>query len=403
MKREEMASGDEERVAALEAKLREQGDAMAAMQRDMGALKAELARMRGAAEQHAAEVAEVKATAAHSEARINDVELALAAIKDGKVGERRDERDEGGAGKRRKREESPGKEGVMAGAAEGKQIEVESESEEEWGANGEEEFDTEAELQELCDFVVALEKNGPGAKTWEALLTLWSKVAPGETRMDLKSCVYLTDDALSRVASLRSLTWLSLRDSSGFTAEGLTQLYSLTGLKLLDLAETNATDASLERIGSLKVLNTIYLGATKITDAGIAKLRGLPALVTLAVDGCASVTSASMVHVGKLTSLESLWLSTTTVREDGLKHLTALTSLKVFSLPPGVTDSSLKILRNMKRLEKLGLWHAKITADGVRWLEGVRKSQANPLPAWHVTCAVPQPPSPSHLHELRRH
>ncbi|CAI5499471.1 unnamed protein product [Closterium sp. Naga37s-1] len=174
MKREEMAGGEGERVAALEAKLREQGE-------EMGALKAELARMRAAAERQAAEVAEVKATVAHSEARINDVELALAALTNSKTGERRDEPDEGGARKKRKPEESPGKEGDMAGAAagteptltvggsaaEGQRNEAESESEEEWGANGEEDFDAEAELQELCDRVVALEKNGPGAKTWE--------------------------------------------------------------------------------------------------------------------------------------------------------------------------------------------------------------------------------------------
>ncbi|CAI5488922.1 unnamed protein product [Closterium sp. Naga37s-1] len=141
----EMAGGEGERVAALEAKLREQGDAMAAMQRDIadmrrataatgalgendtgeeakgigaqplkgvqdnvfaaieveemkaqvdaargeasevrgevGTLKAELAQMRASVERQAAEVAYVKATAAHSEARINHVELALAAIK----------------------------------------------------------------------------------------------------------------------------------------------------------------------------------------------------------------------------------------------------------------------------------------------------------------------------------
>ncbi|CAI5476436.1 unnamed protein product [Closterium sp. Yama58-4] len=326
----------------------------------------------------AAEVAEVKATAAHSEARINDAELALAALTNSKTGERRDERDEGGARKKRKPEESPGKEGEMAGAAvgtehklavggsaaEGKLDEAESESEEEWGANGEEDFDAEAELQELCNRVVALEKD---AKTWEA--------TPSETRMDLSSCVNLTDAALSRLTSLRSLTWLSLRESISFTAEGLTQLYSLTSLKLLDLAETNATDASLEGISSLKVLNALYLGDTKITDAGIAKLRGLPALVTLALDGCESVTSASMVHVGKLTSLEALWLSTTAVGEDGLKLLTALTSLKVFSLPSGVTDVILKLLRSMKRLERLGLWDAKITVDGLKWLKGLKSLQ----------------------------
>ncbi|CAI5977820.1 unnamed protein product [Closterium sp. NIES-65] len=99
----------------------------------------------------------------------------------------RAEREESSAGKRRKREEPAGKEGNMTGAAAGTEPKVggsaaegqgdsaeiekmagsDSESKEEWGANGEEDFDVGAELQELCDRVVALETNGPGAKTWE--------------------------------------------------------------------------------------------------------------------------------------------------------------------------------------------------------------------------------------------
>ncbi|CAI5476442.1 unnamed protein product [Closterium sp. Yama58-4] len=201
----------------------------------------------------------------------------------------------------------------------------------------------------------------------EALLKLWGKVAPSETHMDLDG-VYLTDAALSQLASFRSLTSLSPSWSDGFKPEGLTQLFSLTGLTYLDLSDTDATDASLEGIGSLKVLSTLNLGNTEVTDAGIAKLRGMTALVTLALNDCESVTSASMVHVGQLTALESLWLCDIVVREVGLKHLTALTSLKHLSLPPGVTDSTLKHLRNMPRLEKLGLWDANITADGVKWV-----------------------------------
>ncbi|CAI5511128.1 unnamed protein product [Closterium sp. Naga37s-1] len=307
---EEMAGGVGERVAALETKLREQGDAMADLKRDMaemrsamahlkgmaatgalaekieggevgnslasfevedlkaqvgvargeasemrgemGALKAELARMR--------EVAYVKATAAHSDARINDVELALAALKDGRAEKNRDERKEGSAGeharaerreeKRRKRDDAEaGKEVEMAdapsvvrplialgGAPEGKgdaaeregdELEEENDEEEE---NYEEENNEEDEVQGLRTRVEALEETCAGGnKIWEALMTMWSKVSPGTTNLDLRN-VYLSDAALTQVATLRSLTWLSLNNSSGFTAAGVTQLFSLIGL-----------------------------------------------------------------------------------------------------------------------------------------------------------------------------
>ncbi|CAI5486106.1 unnamed protein product [Closterium sp. Naga37s-1] len=252
---EEMAGGVGEQVTALEAKLREQGDAMAAMQRDladmrramallkemaaasalaekgskgsawgeaaedicmqplkgsrenklaaieveevkarveaargeareaasemrgeMGALKAELARMRAAAERQAAEVAYVKATAAHSEARINDVELALAARKDGKAGgegvhagaERRE-------GKRRKSNEVGDKGGMEDALISngGAVVEKRDEADRDGEANGRENgaaCDTEAKLQGIRARVEALEKTSAGgSKTWEGL------------------------------------------------------------------------------------------------------------------------------------------------------------------------------------------------------------------------------------------
>ncbi|CAI5506356.1 unnamed protein product [Closterium sp. Naga37s-1] len=223
------------------------------MRGEMGALKAELARMRAAAERQAAEVAYVKATAAPSEARINDVELALAALKDGRAEKNRDERKEGTAGehagaerreeKRRKRDEA-GKEEEMVdaplgvcpliavgGAPEGKGDAAEREGDEQDSSSEEEnDEDCEDEVQGLRTRVEALETTCAGGnKIWEALMEMWSKFFPGETSMDLGG-VYLSDAALTQVASLRSLTWLSLHDSSGFTAAGVTCLFSLTGL-----------------------------------------------------------------------------------------------------------------------------------------------------------------------------
>ncbi|CAI5977821.1 unnamed protein product [Closterium sp. NIES-65] len=151
----EMAGGEGERVAALEAKLREQGDAIgeeakgigaqplkgardnvfaaieveemkaqvdaargeaSEVRGEVGTLKAELAQMRASVERQAAEVAYVKATAAHSEARINHVELALAAIKKSRAEREAGSRgehagEETRAGKRRK-----GRKGETKGA-----------------------------------------------------------------------------------------------------------------------------------------------------------------------------------------------------------------------------------------------------------------------------------------------
>ncbi|CAI7891811.1 unnamed protein product [Closterium sp. NIES-53] len=98
------------------------------MRDEMGAMKMELARMRAAAERQVAEVAYVKASAVNLEVRINDVELALASLKDGCAEKRRADRKAGCAGehaeverherKRRKREET-GNMGWVENAAAG--------------------------------------------------------------------------------------------------------------------------------------------------------------------------------------------------------------------------------------------------------------------------------------------
>ncbi|CAI5499458.1 unnamed protein product [Closterium sp. Naga37s-1] len=312
---EEMAGGVGERVAALEAKLREQGDAMAAMQRDlaetrramvllkgmaatgalgegagkgsepeeaaegigarrnnafaaleveevkaqlevargeardaasevrgeMGALKAELARMRAAAERQAAEVAYVKATAAHSEARINDVELALAAFKEGPAEKIRAEREAGSAGehaeaerregKRRKRneackqeemEDAPAGAGLgpfaVGGAPGGNRVEANRKGKAKEGDN---------ELQGLRARVEALEKTSEGgSKIWEELIGVWAKVLPGRSRMDLSG------------VNMKRLERLGLWDAN-VTVAGLKWL---NGLKSLQVIATETED-----------------------------------------------------------------------------------------------------------------------------------------------------------------
>ncbi|CAI5464802.1 unnamed protein product [Closterium sp. Yama58-4] len=345
------------------------------------ALRAEIARARAAAERQAAEVAYVRATAAHTEARMNDLELAVAEWKSAreKEGADRSVGEQAGAerreGKRRKRDEGGKTEGVAPAAAGGCALIADCGASDGKAADGERKADLpglRAVVDGLRCRVVKLEKSsGTGGRVWEMLLTLWARTAPQQTGMDLSGIPCLTDGALAHLATFRQLANITLEDSSGFTAEGVRKLFSLPALVHLDLTGSCTTDAALEGIDRVKTLRNLVLDNSKITDVGVARLGGLTALVGLHLGGCLSVTSASMVHVGKLTALEELALHDGGVREDGLLHLTSLTSLNYLILPPGVTDSGMKYLRNMKRLVKLGMWDAKITASGVNWLKGL--------------------------------
>ncbi|CAI7833145.1 unnamed protein product [Closterium sp. NIES-54] len=331
--------------------------------------------MRAAAERQAAEVAYVKATAAHSEARINDVELALAAIKEGPAEKIRAEREAGSAGehaeaerregKRRKRneackqeemEDAPAGAGLgpfaVGGAPGGNRVEANRKVKAKEGDN---------ELQGLRARVEALEKTSDGgSKVWEELIGVWAKVLPGRSRMDL-SGVSLPHRHRPHSTLLHALSRMARPQ------RGLRVHCSFDGLKKL---------------------HTLDFRSNLVTDVGVQKLLVLAQLTDLNVSGCSSVTSASMVHVGELTALTSLRLHDSGVTEDGLQHLTVLTALKLFTVPPGVTDSGMKLLRNMKRLERLGLWDVNVTVAGLKWLNGLKSLQVIATETEDVECLI---------------
>ncbi|CAI5488935.1 unnamed protein product [Closterium sp. Naga37s-1] len=213
--------------AQVEAVRGEARDAASEMRGEIGAVKAELARVRAAAERQAAEVAYVKATAAHSKARINDVELALAAIKERPAEKSCAEREAGSAGedvveerregKRRKREEAGENEGgVVAGAGlalvaiGGAHVEKKDEAEMKCGPEGGENVaacDSGAELKGLRTRVEELEAmSAVGGKTWEVMMMLWREAVPNETDVKLHGVPCITDAALTELASFPSLT-----------------------------------------------------------------------------------------------------------------------------------------------------------------------------------------------------
>ncbi|CAI5488874.1 unnamed protein product [Closterium sp. Naga37s-1] len=220
----------------MEAVRREAADAV-------GTLKAEIARMRAAAERQAAEVAYVRATAAHTEARMNEVELAVAEWKSAREKARAEmERAEevAGAGtpegKKRKRDEA-GKAEEMAHAAAGGCALIANRV----ACDGEcDEGETKAALsglQKAMDGllrrVVNVEESGiDRGRVWEVLLTLWARTSPQQqATMNLSRISCLTDAALARLASnMKLLVKLGMQDAR-ITARGVSWLKGLPYLQ----------------------------------------------------------------------------------------------------------------------------------------------------------------------------
>ncbi|CAI5531245.1 unnamed protein product [Closterium sp. Naga37s-1] len=265
--------------------------------------------VRAMVKRQAAEITDVKATAAHIDSRMNDVELAAAEWKDAPrekdapPAERSDasEREHAGAegreGKRRKREEA-GKGDEMAHAAGspdaaacGGAVPVVESSASIEKRDAADDAKWEVDCQELKGRVDAmacrvakLEKtSGEGKMIWEAMLTLWAAAAPDQTQMDLSGITCLTDAALTHLTSLHSLTSINLRGSSGYTAAGMRKLYSLKGLLRLELG-IPVTDSGIKHLRNMKLLEKLSLRDASITESGMKWLKGLKCLQKVATD-----------------------------------------------------------------------------------------------------------------------
>ncbi|CAI5496017.1 unnamed protein product, partial [Closterium sp. Naga37s-1] len=114
----------------------------------------------------------------------------------------------------------------------------------------------------------------------------------------LKGLKGLSDSILSHLSTLTNLKWIDLKETSGFSAEGVRNLYKLPKLEMLDFRWSGVSDSALQGIGSLTSLKILRLWDTNVTNAGLAHLTGLSSLKELDLSQCTAVTDAGMVHVG---------------------------------------------------------------------------------------------------------
>jgi hypothetical protein len=93
-------------------------------------------------------------------------------------------------------------------------------------------------------------------------------------------------------------------------------------VRVVNLARTQATDASLEHLSGLRQVQYLTLGGTKVTDAGMERLVGLSQLHWLFLDDT-QVTDAGLAHLECLSQLQRLILDGTKVSDAGVKKLQA--------------------------------------------------------------------------------
>lgn len=199
--------------------------------------------------------------------------------------------------------------------------------------------------------------------------------------LDLSNCTTVTDEGVRALSPLSSLKSLSLANCEEVTDEGVRAIaFSHAALTRLNLANCKAiTTDGLRALATLTTLGKLDLSFRKVTVEDLAVLALVHSLTSLDLFAC-RVETCQGKPAAALTPLHSLTgLNVSCSREltdEGLKTLVvffpALTQLRMDGCS-AVTSSGVKALTTLSSLHTLNLSHCRaISEAGVGLLAGCK-------------------------------
>jgi hypothetical protein len=146
----------------------------------------------------------------------------------------------------------------------------------------------------------------------------------------------------------------------------------LTGLRILWLQESEATDDRLANLRGLSRLEVLHIwNADELTDRGVAHLAGLGSLKDLEITD-SKMTAEGLTHLARLARLESLHIAGSRVDDEWLARLAMMKQIRSLGFASGqseITDGGLSHLSDLKGLEVLDIQGSRVTDRGLAILE----------------------------------
>lgn len=174
------------------------------------------------------------------------------------------------------------------------------------------------------------------------------------------------------------------------TDTGLAQVARLSSLKALYINEHSLTNDGLAYLSRLELLEELDLiGKGRLNDAGLVHLSKLPRLRYLLLQG-KNFTDAGTIHLKNISSLRILHLGFLTQLTDAaIVQLSQMPALERLSLHwnEHITDASLVYLKKMNSLKMLDIKHSKVTDEGLAYLAQIESLENLTLPDKSVTDA----------------
>ncbi|MDO4575871.1 MAG: hypothetical protein Q4D98_11730 [Planctomycetia bacterium] len=234
---------------------------------------------------------------------------------------------------------------------------------------------------------------------------------PWVQELTLRRNTYLGAETLGYVAQLPNLRNLVLLYGN-FDDEALLKLATVKTLRLLDVRGCAAvSDTGLEVLKSLPNLIVIKLRCTSVTDTGVENVKGkalktfdiedsqtfsddafdfitpmVDSLQEVTIMRCIAISDDGVKKMGVLKNMRKLNLRGNYIGSDALEACATMPDLNLLVVSETfIDDKGLTYLEGLKKLETLDLWMSNVTDAGVESLVKIPSLKKLSLVATKVT------------------
>ncbi|HEV3300733.1 MAG TPA: M56 family metallopeptidase, partial [Planctomycetaceae bacterium] len=143
----------------------------------------------------------------------------------------------------------------------------------------------------------------------------------------------ITDGGLQRVAALRDLEGLSLRDARLVSCAGLAELTKLPQLRRLELTNAPICDAALAQFAGLRSLEELSIEGGSLPVQSLEVVARMPNLRSLSLDlGNHVIGREAVLSLHALPNLKRLSLRCSEISDQAVLEIKSLTNLRLLSL-----------------------------------------------------------------------
>jgi hypothetical protein len=152
------------------------------------------------------------------------------------------------------------------------------------------------------------------------------------------------------------------------------KISSLSGLKVLDLRDSDLSDQGLRQLSGCRKLEQLSLSRTAVTDKGLDCLPVIDSLQDLRLNGT-KVTDSGLKVLQKFRQLEKLSITDCHITDTGVRAIAGLPEITDLVLDgnPKITAKGLLQLSQLKKLRRLCVSQTSVTASDLATIQSMRE------------------------------